>query len=63
MAEQPGDEQEGEGNYRCPCGGRFSIALKHGQPNGVIHTMPICAKFSELPVEEFLAWINQRARS
>lgn len=45
----------GLGKFDCPfCTGYFSISVKGGEPNGVIHTLPLCNKFQDLSPDRFL---------
>lgn len=40
------------GPFPCPfCAGKFSASA---EPPAVLHTLPVCAKFTELEVDEFL---------
>jgi hypothetical protein len=50
--------------FACPfCRGRFFIAHDGVGPVGVIHTAPICAKFTALEPIDFVAAVNDHLRS
>lgn len=56
-----GDDTVSEGTgYKCPCGKRFWIGMKNGEPNSVIHELPTCFDYDTLDCTEFLRFVNQR---
>lgn len=47
----------------CRCGAKLAYALDaEGQPNGVLHALPMCADFESRDALAFMQWLNAGMR-
>ena len=46
---------------KCPCGGTaFYTTTPDGEPASLIHTLPACVHYMDLPPDEYIRWIRSK---